>query len=29
MEALLQIHSRFFSHSMKQRLLGSHAPRNV
>jgi len=26
MEALLQIHSCFFSHSMKQRLLGGHAP---
>jgi len=26
-EALLQTHSCFFSHSMKQRVLGGHAPR--
>jgi len=25
-EALLQIHSCFFSHSMKQRVVGGHAP---
>jgi len=26
MKTLLQIHSCFFSHSMKERLLGGHAP---
>jgi len=29
MDALLQIHSYFFSHSMKQRLLGGHAPQKI